>query len=80
MAHSFAALACLPLAVLTGAVQAQAYPSKPITVVVGFAAGGPVDLETRSYATKATDLRRWPPVTSPRPGRMDTPCCRPRHP
>ncbi|MBM3530105.1 MAG: tripartite tricarboxylate transporter substrate binding protein BugD [Alphaproteobacteria bacterium] len=44
-----AAAAALALAGTTGA-QAQAFPSKPITIVVGFPAGGPTDTVARVLA------------------------------
>ena len=63
MQHSFVALAGLSAAILTGGAQAQTFPVKPITVIVAFAAGGPVDLETRMYTTKAGELLGQPMVT-----------------
>ena len=35
------------------------YPSKPIVVINGYAAGGPVDTETRLYLQKLTELYGW---------------------
>jgi tripartite-type tricarboxylate transporter receptor subunit TctC len=36
-------LCALPLAVIAGAVLAQPLPGKPIRLVIGFPAGGPID-------------------------------------
>lgn len=51
----FAAAGLLTLA-LFGAVHAQQYPSKPIRIVVPFAAGGPSDITSRNIAPKMTEL------------------------
>jgi len=50
-----AAAAFVALAV-SGALHAQQFPSKPIRIVVPFAAGGPSDITSRNIAPKMTEL------------------------
>ncbi len=50
-----AAVALLSLAVTSGAVLAQAYPAKPIRLIVGFPPGGGTDVMARLVAPKMTD-------------------------
>ncbi len=38
------------------AATAQTFPSRPVTMVLGVATGGPTDVETRLYAKKMTEL------------------------
>jgi tripartite-type tricarboxylate transporter receptor subunit TctC len=45
-----------------------AYPSRPITVIVPFAAGGPVDLETRMYTARLSELLGQQVIVDYRPG------------
>lgn len=42
--------ASVSLLALAGGASAQAFPTKPITIVVGFAAGGPTDIVARTIA------------------------------
>jgi len=54
--HRIIALGAACAAMFTGLVCAQPYPSKPITVIVPFAAGGPVDADTRRFAVKLSEI------------------------
>ena len=58
MQRGFAALyAGLALLVLTAAsVAAESYPTKPVRLVVGFAAGGPTDIPARFIADRLGDM------------------------
>lgn len=47
---------------------ADSYPSKPVTLVNPYAAGGPADRETRLYAAKLTAMTGQPFVIEYRPG------------
>ena len=47
---------------------AQPYPSRPVTVIVPFSAGGPVDTDTRKYAAKLSEIIGQPVVVDYKPG------------
>ncbi len=55
--------ACMMLA----PAQAQDYPNKPVTLVVGYAAGGGVDFMARLLAEKLADRLKQPVVVENRP-------------
>ncbi len=57
------ALAAMPL----GALRAQAFPSRPITLYCAFPAGGPTDLVFRALAEAAGRERPWSSRTAPGP-------------
>ncbi|WP_406625910.1 Bug family tripartite tricarboxylate transporter substrate binding protein [Acidovorax sp. SDU_ACID1] len=54
--------------VASSACFAQAYPSKPFKLVVGFAAGGPTDVVARAFADHASRALGQPFVVENKPG------------
>jgi tripartite-type tricarboxylate transporter receptor subunit TctC len=50
------------------AVRAQAFPAKPIRLVIAFPAGGPTDITMRSLANNASKLLGQPVIVENRPG------------
>jgi tripartite-type tricarboxylate transporter receptor subunit TctC len=62
--------AVLPLVFLCGAAgaAAQAFPSKPVRIILPYAAGGGADQLTRAVGQALSDLWKQPVVTDNRPG------------
>lgn len=64
-----AAAGALPAGLLPGAARAQdAWPAKPVRVIVPFPAGGVVDLVVRSVTDRLAVTLKQPFVVEPRPG------------
>ena len=53
---------------LPGAVGAQAFPSKPVTIVLSYAAGGPTDFLARALGEKVSARIGQPVLVDPKPG------------
>ena len=56
------------LACLASVVTAQEFPSRPITLIVAFPAGGPTDLSMRAFAEAASRQLKVPVLVENRPG------------
>ena len=56
------------LSIWTASASAQAFPSKPIRIVVPFSAGGPTDITARLIAPRMTELLGQPIVIDNRAG------------
>lgn len=61
-------LGVVVLGVASALVHGQPYPSKPVRIMVGFAAGGSVDLAARILAQKLPDIWGQPVVVETRTG------------
>jgi tripartite-type tricarboxylate transporter receptor subunit TctC len=61
-------IAALVLACFSAAAQAQAFPSKPVKIMVGSAAGGGTDIISRLLAAKLQELWGQPVVVENRTG------------
>lgn len=63
-----AAIAVGAALALPGAVGAQAFPSKPVTIVLSYAAGGPTDFLARTLGEKVSARIGQPVLVDPKPG------------
>ena len=61
-------LAALLAAAVAGGAQAQAYPSKPIKIVIPFVAGGSSDIVGRVLGSKFQEILGQPAVVENKPG------------
>jgi tripartite-type tricarboxylate transporter receptor subunit TctC len=66
--RSIFAAGALALALAPGAAQAQAFPSKPIRIVIPFVAGGSSDIVGRAIGSKFQEFLGQPAVVENRPG------------
>lgn len=67
-ARLFIGIAALCAAIFSAGAAAQAYPTKPVKLVVGFAAGGPTDVLARLLGEKLGASWGQPVIVDNRPG------------
>jgi tripartite-type tricarboxylate transporter receptor subunit TctC len=67
-AKAFLGLAVLATAVFAPAVYAQAYPNRPIKIIVPYPAGGAVDIVARTIGQPLAEALKQPVVVDNRPG------------
>lgn len=65
---SFVVFSAATTVLLAAAAGAQTFPSRPITVIVPFAAGGPVDTDARRYTPRMAEMLGQSVVTDNKPG------------
>jgi len=56
------------LGIASSAAHAQTFPNRPITLVLGFAPGGPSDVMARIFSRKMEEILKQPVVIDNRPG------------
>ncbi|HSI53055.1 MAG TPA: tripartite tricarboxylate transporter substrate binding protein [Ramlibacter sp.] len=66
--HRRAAIGILLATAIASSALAQAWPAKPIKVIVPFPAGGGTDLFARTVAQKLIDTNKWTVVIDNKPG------------
>ena len=66
--HRRAALGILLASAIAGPAFAQAFPAKPIKIIVPFPAGGGTDLFARTVGQKLTETNKWTVVIDNKPG------------
>ena len=66
--HAFASVAIVVAATAGSAVAQDKYPSKPVRMVVSFAAGGPTDIAARIMSARMSELLGQSFVVENRPG------------
>src|SRR5947207_7120307 len=64
--HLAASAAALPI--VSRVARAQTYPSRPVRIIVGFAAGGATDIVARLIAPWLSDRLGQPVIIENRPG------------